>query len=250
MPDHHRPSPGPAWQRRWVSRWLALCATLGAAHAAALTPLDEVDRPDGAWRRVGLPKQTIAPTGFGVVEIDARRALRIAADDSYGYLVHALGPADGTPRWLGWRWRVDRFNPAVDLRSRTGDDAAVKLCVGFDLPLAAVPFFERQLLRLARMLSGEPLPTATLCYVWDPQLPAGTLLDNAYSRRLRMIVLQGRGQPAQAWRSERRDLAADFVRAFGDETTVVPALTAIAVGADADNTHGRSLAFIADLRLE
>jgi hypothetical protein len=45
-------------------------------------------------------------------------------------------------------------------------------------------------------------------------------------------------------------VAADFLRAFGDETTTVPPLTGVAVGADADNTGGRSLAHITALRFE
>lgn len=45
----------------------------------------------------------------------------------------------------------------------------------------------------------------------------------------------------------QRDLAADFVRAFGEETTSVPKLLAISLGADAGNTRGESLGFIANL---
>ena len=157
---------------------------------------------------------------------------------SYGNLVHELPP--GNPgRWLSWRWRIDEANPRADLRTRDGDDAALKVCVLFDLPLDAVPFAERQLLRIARARSGEALPAATLCYVWDPRLPAGTLLDNAHSRRVRWLVLRGAGSPIATWQSERRDVQADFLRAFGDEARAAVPLQAIAVGADADNTKGQ-----------
>jgi hypothetical protein len=102
---------------------------------------------------------------------------------------------------------------------------------------------------VARSLSGENLPGATLCYVWDPSLPAGTLLRNAYTPRLRWIIAQGQGAPLAAWRSEQRDLRADFLRAFGDESTQLPPLLAIAFGADADNTGGRSRGHLAALEL-
>ena len=36
--------------------------------------------------------------------------------------------------------------------------------------------------------------------------------------------------------------------AFGEETQVVPPLTALAIGADADNTGGNSLVLVGDLR--
>ncbi|MGL6109829.1 MAG: DUF3047 domain-containing protein, partial [Rubrivivax sp.] len=202
--------------------------------------------PPAPWRAAGLPQQKDAATRFEMVELEGLRVLRLQADSSYGNLLHALAPGD-PGRWLSWRWRVDQPNPRTDLRKKSGDDAAVKICVLFDLPLSALPFFERQLLQLARTRSRAPLPAATLCYVWDHQLPVGTELDNAYSRRVRMIVLRGQGTPLAAWQQERRDVHADFLRLFGDEASTVPPIAAIGVAADADNTQGRSLAYVADL---
>lgn len=202
------------------------------------------------WVVTLLPAQQAPATRFRIEAIDGRPTLRIEAEASYGNLVL---PLDGTPGrgTLAWRWRVDQLNPAADLRRREGDDASAKVCVLFDLPIERVPFVERQLLRLARSRSGLPLPAATVCYVWDARLPEGTALDNAYSRRVRTLVLRsGALPPGVAWRAERRDLAADFLRLFGDESPVVPPLQAVAVGADADNTRGRSLAHLADLVLE
>ncbi|MEO8080272.1 MAG: DUF3047 domain-containing protein, partial [Caldimonas sp.] len=44
--------------------------------------------------------------------------------------------------------------------------------------------------------------------------------------------------------------AADYQKAFGDESQgKLPALTGIAVSADADNTHGHGLAYFGDIRL-
>jgi hypothetical protein len=218
---------------------------------AQLTPLDggAGAQPAVAWQPEGLPAQKEPATRFDIVELDGRRVLRLSAERSYGNLVHAL-PSGDAGRWLSWRWRVDQPNPRADLRQRGADDAAVKVCAMFDLPLDAVPFAERQLLRLARARSSRPLPSATLCYVWDIGLPEGTVLDNAYTRRVRLLVVRGSGSPSMAWRDERRDLHADFLRLFGDESRQVPPLSAIAVGADADNTAGQSLAFVDGLKLQ
>jgi len=189
-------------------------------------------------------------TEFSVATIDGQPALRIDARASYGNLVHPLTlPADAGPLQLAWRWRVERFADGSDLASKAGDDTALKVCALFDMPLARVPFFERLLLRFARSRSGENLPAATVCYVWDRLLPAGSELRNAYSRRVRYVVLQGPTTPLGAWRSERRDLAADFLRVFSDEAREVPPLIAIAIGADADNTKSESRAYLSDLNL-
>ncbi len=114
------------------------------------------------------------------------------------------------------------------------------------MPRDRVPFVERQLLRLAESRAGEPLPNATLCYVWDPSWPEGSIVPNVYSRRVRYVTL---GTPGGAWQLLRRNLADDFLRAFGDEAVGVPGLLAIAVGADADNTGGSSLGWIGSLEM-
>jgi hypothetical protein len=196
------------------------------------------------WSYAGLPAQKPPPTRFRVRELDGRRVLQVEADRSYGNLVHPLaGVAAGA---LSWRWRVDGPLPDADLRRREGDDAALKVCAMFDLPRERVPFVERQLLRLAEARFGEPLPNATLCYVWDPGWPRGSVVPNAYTRRVRFVTLDG---APGVWHAERHDLAADFLRAFGDESREVPLLRAVLVGADADNTGGRSVGWIDALRL-
>ena len=220
------------------------------AAADELAPLTQSDRPGSPWKRAGLPAQTKPWTRFSVVTLDGERVLQVEADNSYGNLLHAVPAAASSKRLLSWRWRVDEPNLKADLRTKAGDDLAIKVCAMFDLPVAAVPFFERQLLGIAMDRAGEALPAATVCYLWDSQLPAGTVLDNAFSRRIRTIVLQGSAAPLRSWRAEKRDVAADFLKLFGDESKVVPPLIGVAVGADADNTHLRSLAHVADVALQ
>lgn len=238
-------------------RGLLLAGLCVAANAGAQAPPPKADAPallaplaaDGAppppWRVAGLPDQPMPLTRFAVVTLEGRHALRIDAEASYGNLVH---PVSGGTH-LSWRWRLEQPIAGADLRRKEGDDAALKVCAMFDLPLDALPFWERQKMRIARAAAGEALPAATLCYVWDPALPAGTVLPNAYTPRLRWLVLQGRGSALGAWQAEARDLQADFRRVFDDTAPPVPPLAAIAVGADADNTGGRSLGFVADLAL-
>ena len=233
----------PARLAAGVAAWivgLAAAGPGGGAHSLQASPLQASPLPGApGWRFVGVPKQP--PTRFSRVETDGAAALRIEAQASYGNLVHDFVPA-GVPGKLAWQWRVDEVNPAADLTQRDSDDTQAKVCALFDMPIERVPFVERQLLRLARSVSGEPLPAATVCYVWDARLATGTALPNAYSPRVRYLVLRGPDAPAAQWAAEERDLAADFRRLFGHESPAVPPLAALAVGADSDNTRGRSVA--------
>jgi hypothetical protein len=204
--------------------------------------------PAAPWHSAGLPQQAKPFTKFSVVELDGKRALRVEAVESYGNLVHSLQIEKATQK-LSWRWRVEVLNTAANLRVKEGDDSALKVCALWDLPLENVPFVERQIMRIARAKTAEPLPAATVCYVWDARLAEGTELDSPYTHRLRYVVLRSGDKPQQ-WLSERRDIGADFLKLFGSESATLPPLIGIAVGADADNTHGRSLGYVADLLLE
>ena len=213
-------------------------------------PAGASDEPASPWRVIGLPKQSKPFTRFSIVSLDGQRVLRVEAVASYGNLDHPLVDVPEGARRLSWRWRVDELVAGADLRRKDGDDSPIKVCALFDLPMSALPFVDRQLLRLARVSAGENLPSASVCYVWDNQLAPGTVLDNAFTRRIRTIVLRGPETPLRGWVSEQRDVAADFLRLFGDEAGTVPPLMGVAVGADADNTRGRSLAFVGAIKLE
>lgn len=223
------------------------------AQAPGVTPLTPLEAtgpgtPPAPWRAVGLPGGKVPLIAPDIVLQGAEPVLRLRSDKSYSTLSHAL-PAGTRESRLQWQWRLDEGLAHADLQRKEGDDVALKVCAMFDLPLANIPFVERNLLRLARTLSGENLPGATLCYVWDRLQSPGTILNNVYSKRLRFIVLdQGPARPG-TWVSHARDLNADFVRAFGDESATVPPLFAVVVGADSDNTGGSSLAFVKGLAL-
>jgi hypothetical protein len=229
-----------------------LCLAAASAAARADTPLPfgtPGAAPLAPWHVAGLPRQKIPFTSFSTVELEGRRAVRIEADNSYGNLVYLLNPARAVSR-ISWWWRADELIEDDDLRTKSGDDTALKVCVFFDLPLERVPFLERQLLRAARTQSSEALPAATVCYVWDARLPVGIAIPNAFTKRVRYKVLESGPARLHQWTAETRSLAADFIELFGDESKEVPPVTGVAIGADADNTHGHSLAHVADLVLE
>jgi hypothetical protein len=244
-------------RRVWPRALAATLAGLAVVAALAESPLlQPLIGPPGAppwpWHVVGLPHQNKPLTRFQMVDLEGRRVLRVESESGYGNLVHPLqaGRAGQLGSHLVWQWRVDDLIEQADLRTKAGDDTALKVCVFFDLSISRVPFVERQLLRLARSASQEPLPASTVCYVWDSRLPVGTMLHNAYTHRVRYVVLQSGAAHLHEWMSERRDVAADFVALFGDESRELPPIMGVAIGADADNTRSHSLAHVAALVLE
>ena len=232
--------------------WAPVASAQTPAKAVSLTPFSSAisDQPPASWRVVGVPGGKIPLTTYAIADMDGRKVLRVEATKSYGNLVHDL-PAvqlEAGVR-LRWRWRLDEPLRNANLHRKEGDDSPLKVCVLFDMSLDKLGLIERNLLRMARGISGEKLPSATLCYVWDSALATGTLLPNAYTARVRLIVVNSGEQNLGQWLSHERNLAADFKRAFGDESDSLPPLQAVLVGADADNTGGHSLGWVGDVTL-
>lgn len=239
------------------SALLGLAGFFLPAQALALPPLvDSAGQPGQGWRFVGFPKSQadLPPTRFEGGQVDGVDAIHVITDASYGTLVHdGMSTAPGR---LQWRWRLDQplagGRRAPDLQSKAGDDAALKLCVMFEHAIEQVPFWERTTLRLARTVSGEALPAATLCYLWDSAGPASREGSNPYTRRVRFVVLQGRDAPLSRWITETRDVAADFARLFADELPLgvatpvaqLPRVHTVLIGADSDNTGSRSTGWV------
>jgi hypothetical protein len=239
-------------------RAVVLVFTLALSTATWAQTLAPLVAADGAqvgapWRVVGFPKAgaDIPLTRFEVATVQGERAVKVSTQSSYGTLVHDL--PDVAAAKLQWRWRLDQplsgGKAAPDIQTKAGDDAALKVCVMLDHPLERVPFVERTKLRLARSISGEDLPAATLCYVWDSVHPAGTQGANPYSRRVRFISLQGQGAALGQWQTESRDVAADFARLFADEAGAQPPrVRAVLIGADSDNTASHSVGWVSGLQ--
>ena len=108
-----------------------------------------------------------------------------------------------------------------------------------------LPASERAKIALARSVAGDVVPAAALCYVWDGTLPAGTTLWNAYTDRVRMIVVESGAARRGEWVNEERDVAADFRAAFGEEP---PPISGVAIAADTDQTGETVRAWFGDIR--
>ena len=177
--------------------------------------------------------------------------MRADADASYANVVHPLDAEIGATPILRFAWRVDRFPEHSDLTSRARDDVAAKVCVLFDVPLERLSLVDRTKIQLGRRLFDPQLPAATICYVWDRTLPAGRWIDNAYTDRVRMLVLRSGANGEQSrWIDERRDLRADFAQAFPREAAFgLPKVAALAFATDADNTKSQAAAWFGDMAL-
>jgi hypothetical protein len=183
-------------------------------------------------------------TGYALVEDEGRTVLRARADASTAGIVRDVRADLARTPLLAWRWKAQRLPERADLRTKAGDDYAARLYVVFDLRLAQLPFGERFGVTVARIIYGEDVPAAALCYVWATRAPVGTIAPNAYTGRVRMVVVESGARNLGRWVAYERDVAADYRGAFGEAP---PAVKGVVVSTDTDNTRDTAETYYGDV---
>jgi len=217
----------------------AVVLSLFCSSALARDTSEDVGRFDATvsaipspWKVIRLDEK-VAPTRYRVISWDGISAVEAVANASMALLARPLEIDLKLTPILCWRWRVDAPLKTADMATKKGDDYAARVYVAFRLPPESMGFGMRTKLALARSIYGDSVPDAAINYVWDNRYPVGTRRPNAYTDRTQMIVLRSGAQQAGRWVTERRDVLADALQAFGIEQ-IKPNLLALA--ADTDNT--------------
>jgi hypothetical protein len=227
-----------------------MCATLAlAAVDSIVAGAFSSARPGGVlsdgWAPLGADSAN-KRTQYALVEDDGTTVLRAESNAAASGLSRKLRVDPAEYPLLRWRWKVSNTLKTSDIYKKEGDDFPVRIYVMFEYPLDKLPFGERMKLRLARALYDPDLPAATLCYVWDSKAPAGTITPSTYTDRVRMVVVESGHTRAKRWVNFERDVYRDFKTAFGEDP---PAISAIALATDTDNTGESVTAWYGDISL-
>ena len=215
---------------------LALVALLGAC-ASAPEPATTAAAP-GDWQPMSLPGKKA--TRYEWSEKDGRRAIMARSEHSASMWRKRLMPVRQPVGEVRFSWWVQDVIADADLTDVDRGDAPARVMFAFDGDIGALPLRTRMLFDVAQALTGEQPPYATLMYVWDARLPVGTVVVNPRSDRVRSIVVDSGLGELRRWRDHRRDLAADFRHAFGEEPGP---LTSVALMTDSDNTRSQAKAW-------
>jgi len=254
--------------------WLVLAALLGVAGCASLPEDDgllastslqrDLPREAGAlievarfsamrageplpgdWRGWGLLSGK-RPTEYRLVQGEPGTVLEAQAEQGATGLYRRIRVDPHRQSLLEWSWRVDQLIPGANLRIGAREDSAARLVVSFYGDPQRLDFQQRTMLRLARAVAGEPLPYAMLIYVWSNTIPVETALPSPQIERIRMIVVESGSANLGRWRQYRRNVVADYRRAFGEDPEDI---VAIGVLTDSDNTQQSARALYGDITL-
>lgn len=196
------------------------------------------------WHEVPLPGKR--PTRYANTRKDGRAAVHARADNSASMWRRKVNVSADQLGQARWSWRVDALNAQASISDVDREDAVARVIFAFDGDHSRLSARNRAMFDLARALTGETPPYATLMYVWETHQPVDTVVVNPRSDRIRKLVLDSGPEHLGTWRVHQRDLVADFERVFGEKPG---ALVAIGKMTDADNTQSRAEAWYGSIEL-
>ena len=197
------------------------------------------------WQAMRLPGKLL--TAYRVAPQGPRDALLAEAASSASMLRQALHIHPDQLGALQFDWRVDQLIPGADMRQRDAEDSPVRLIMVFEGDRQRFSAKNNMLSELTLSLTGEPLPYATLMYVWCNDCPAESVIVNPRTDRIRKLAVESGAERVGQWLRYRRDIRADFQKAFGEEPG---ALLGLAIMTDTDNTRSTTRAWYGTIRLD
>lgn len=236
-------------RRLAIGRWAVMISALFLASCASVTNTPPTDEALDAspWAQASqLPKSgqgaiwrhqaigTRPPSIYTPDLHEGRPALKAESDrgDSLVHLPLAVeGEELGT---LHFSWFVNALNPLSDLTDGQHDDAVARVILQFGGDRSHFSARDTMASDLLQALTGEPLPYATLVYVWDQRYPVGTIIPHRRTQRIKTMVIESGPKRLGHWADFERDVSADYFKAFGKTPQH---LKGLALMTDANNTQ-------------
>ncbi|MFM2275574.1 MAG: hypothetical protein RL211_1446 [Pseudomonadota bacterium] len=222
----------------------ALTTSIPWVQAAPVLPVSSAAVAPVEWHHTAFPGKKASR--YNVVKLDGRNAMAVQAHSSASMLRHKLRVEPADLHQLRFSWKVPALIEAADLTRRDLGDSPVRIVLAFEGDRARFSPRNAMLSELAHALTGEPLPYATLMYVWCNDREPGSVIINPRTDRIRKLVMEsGPGNLGQ-WLDYERDIRADFEKAFGEAPG---ALLAVGIMTDSDNTQSTTQAWYGPVRL-
>ena len=226
----------------------------GASSPDLAEPQDSVMKFSAQSGQTGLPKgwqfYRLAPykknTVYRLENYQGRTVLSANAQSAASGLAVKLKPQSPKNAWLQWEWKAVGSIPTADNAERATDDAPLRILIAFDGNKSKLPLKDRLAFEMASLISGQEMPYATLMYIWAGKGAVDSIIPNANSARIKMVVVDAGWDGVGEWRKHQRDLSADFLAAYGETPGN---LIGVGILTDTDNTHSEVKAFYGDIEI-
>ncbi len=225
----------------WVTLVLSGCASVDPQHSA-----NSAQHPHGhhhsqawqGWHVHLLPGKR--PTHYKLDQHEGRSVVLATSERAVSLFRknHRIEPDQLGA--LHFSWKVPQLISGADLAQRDKADSPARLVLAFEGDRSTFSMKNSMLSELSQALTGEPMPYATLMYVWSNAEPIDTVLKDPNTDRIRKLVVASGPSQLNQWLQIERDVKRDFEKAFGEAPG---ALLSIGLMTDTDNTRSTAKAY-------
>ena len=196
------------------------------------------------WTHYKLPGKI--PSQFKRVAEEGVQAIAAKAQSSASMLRQVVQVEPVTLGKVKFSWKLPGLIQYADMSLRELDDSPVRVVLAFEGDRTKFSAKNAMLSELAQLLTGEPMPYATLMYVWCNECEPEKIIVNPHTDRIRKLPLESGADKLNRWLDYERDVRADFLKAFGEEPGL---LTSISIMTDTDNTKSVARAWYGPVSL-
>ena len=180
------------------------------------------------------------------MQLDGRDAVEATSNSSASLLRHRFRIQAGDIGKLRFSWKVPQLIEQADMALREADDSPVRVVLVFEGDRSLFSIKDAMLSELSLAITGEPLPYATMMYVWCNWRPTGSVIISPRTDRIRKVVVESGAAGLGRWLDYERNIRADFQRVFGEPPGP---LVGIGIMTDTDNTRSSTQAWYGQLDL-
>ena len=230
---------------RRISEIITLCTVVLQLVACGSAPLENDSRTfqnpwalssigsanAQAWTHYKLPGKMLIQFKYEL--LDGRDAIAAKAQSSASMLRQIMKVEPAALGRIRFSWKLPDLIQFADMSLREFDDSPVSIVLAFEGDRSKLSGKNAMLSELAHALTGEPMPYATLMYVWCNTCELETVIFNPHTDRTRKLPLESDPGKLNRWMDYERAVRDDFFKAFGEEPGM---LTSISILTDTDNT--------------
>lgn len=191
-----------------------------------------------SWQHFTFPGKT--PTAYKIDQVDGRDAIWANSQSTSSAIRSDVNLEVNQIGRLKFSWKVPAHLQDADITVPELDDSPVRVFLTFEGDRNKFSAKNALVSEMANLLLGEPLPYATLVYLWSKRQPLGSVILGQRTDRVRNIVIESGSENLNKWLDYERDIRADYEKAFGEKPGK---LLRIALMTDSDNTKSQTTAW-------
>jgi hypothetical protein len=183
-------------------------------------------------------------TKYSLVTDSGRTVVKAVCNGSSSGLIRYIHIDPDKYPIIEWRWKVSNIFKKGDVTQKTGDDYPARLYIAFEFNPEKAGLMERAKYKALKLFFGKTPPVGAINYIWASKARDETVVPSPYTGQSIMMVVQSGKTDINKWVTEKRDIIADYMAAFGKKP---PVITAIAIMSDGNDTGESAVAYYGDI---